>query len=94
MGRRKQRHGCALRPRTAVLKTIVETTGFAEANAQLTLALYLEPDRGVLPKLGEINLRGMEQVIALMGESGTIKAPLPAADLFIDLQYLHAAGVQ
>jgi ABC-type nitrate/sulfonate/bicarbonate transport system substrate-binding protein len=80
--------------RTAVLKTIVETTGFAEANAQLTLALYFEPDRGVLPKLGEINLRGMEQVIALMGESGTIKAPLPAADLFIDLQYLHAAGVQ
>jgi ABC-type nitrate/sulfonate/bicarbonate transport system substrate-binding protein len=80
--------------RTDVLKTIVETTGFAEANAQLTLALYFEPDRGVLPKLGEINLKGMEQVIALMGESGTIKAPLPAADQFIDLQYLHAAGVQ
>ena len=65
--------------RTDVLKTIVETTGFSEANAQLTLALYFEPDRGVLPKLGEINFKGMEQVIALMGESGTIKAPLPAA---------------
>ena len=35
-----------------------------------------------------------EQVIALMGESGTIKAPLPAAYQFVDLQYLHAAGVQ
>jgi ABC-type nitrate/sulfonate/bicarbonate transport system substrate-binding protein len=80
--------------RSNVLKTIVETTGFAEANAKLTLALYLEPDRGVLPKLGEINLTGMEQAIALMGEAGTIKAPLPAAERFVDLQYLHAAGVQ
>src|SRR5262249_47366378 len=78
----------------AVLKTIVETTGFAEANAKLTLALYFEPDRGILPKLGEINLKGMEQVIALMGESETIKAPLPAAERFVDLQYLQAAGVQ
>src|SRR5689334_9203914 len=30
-----------------VLKTIVETTGFAEANAKLTLALYFEPERGI-----------------------------------------------
>jgi len=80
--------------RDQVVATIVETTGFARANAQLTLSLYLEPDRGVLPKAGEINLRGMEQVIALMGESATIKAPLPAAERFVDLQYLHAAGVQ
>jgi ABC-type nitrate/sulfonate/bicarbonate transport system substrate-binding protein len=77
-----------------VLKTIVETTGFAEANAKLTLALYFEPERGILPKLGEINLKGMEQVIALMAEGETIKPPLPAAERFVDLQYLHAAGVQ
>jgi hypothetical protein len=47
-----------------------------------------------LPKSGEINLKGMEQAIALMGESGTLKAPLPAAERFVDLQYLHAAGAQ
>jgi hypothetical protein len=47
-----------------------------------------------LPKLGEINLKGMEQVIALMAEGETIKPPLPAAERFVDLQYLHAAGVQ
>ena len=79
---------------TQPIKTIVETIGFAEANAKLTLALYFEPDRGILPKLGEINLKGMEQVIAMMGESETIKAPLPAPERFVDLQYLHAAGVQ
>src|SRR5499427_8995564 len=63
--------------RDEVLKTIVETTGFAEANAKLTLALYFEPERAVLPRLGEINLTGMQQAIAMLGESGVIKPPLP-----------------
>jgi hypothetical protein len=36
----------------------------------------------------------MEQAIALMGEGGILKAPLPRAERFVDLQYLHAAGVQ
>jgi ABC-type nitrate/sulfonate/bicarbonate transport system substrate-binding protein len=80
--------------RDDVLKTIVDTTGFAEANAKLTLALYFEPERGVLPQLGEINARGMEQAIAMLGESGIIKAPLPSAARFIDTQYLQAAGIQ
>ena len=80
--------------RGEVLKTIVDTTGFSQANAELTLALYFEPDRRVLPKAGEISINGMEQAIALMGESGAIKAPLPAAERFVDLQYLQAAGIQ
>jgi ABC-type nitrate/sulfonate/bicarbonate transport system substrate-binding protein len=80
--------------REQLIRTIVDTTGFAEANARLTLALYFEPDRRVLPKLGEISLGGMEQAIAMMGESGILKAPLPRAERFVDLQYLHAAGVQ
>jgi ABC-type nitrate/sulfonate/bicarbonate transport system substrate-binding protein len=80
--------------RDQLIRTIVDTTGFAEANAKLTLALYFEPDRRVLPELGEINLGGMEQAIALMGEGGILKAPLPRAERFVDLQYLQAAGVQ
>ena len=80
--------------RDQLIRTIVDTTGFAEANAKLTLALYFEPDRRVLPKLGEINLSGMEQAIALMGEGRILKAPLPRAERFVDLQYLQAAGVQ
>src|SRR5207244_11492009 len=80
--------------RSDVIKTIVETTGFAEANAKLTLALYFEPERGVLPKAGEIDLKGMEQAIALMAEGGAINAPLPAAERFVDLQYLRAAGIE
>jgi ABC-type nitrate/sulfonate/bicarbonate transport system substrate-binding protein len=80
--------------RKPVVKTIVETTGSSEAIAAQTLALYFEPERKVLPRQGELSLNGLTQVIAFMGEAGTIKAPLPAAKQFADLQYLQAAGIQ
>ena len=80
--------------RKAVAKTIVETTGSSATIAEQTLALYFEPERKVLPQQGELNLNGLTQVIAFMGEAGTIKAPLPAAKRFVDLQYLEAAGLQ
>lgn len=80
--------------RSSVIKTIVETTGSTEAVAKQTLGLFFEPERGVLPKKAEINLKGLEQVIAFMGEAGNLKPPLPAAERFVDFQYLHAAGVK
>ncbi len=80
--------------RANVVKKIVETHGFAEADVQLTLKLYFEPDRRVLPKAGEISLKGMSQAIAIMGDGGVLKKPLPRADRFVDLQYLGAAGVR
>ena len=80
--------------RNDVLRAIADTTGYGEGNAQLTLALYLEPDRGILPKQGEINVKGIEQVISMMADADTIKEPLPAAEQFVDLHYLKAAGVQ
>jgi len=30
----------------------------------------------------------------MMAEAGTLKAPLPPPERFVDPQYLHAAGVQ
>ena len=79
--------------RAEVVKAIVELTGSSEAIARATLALYFEPDQGVLPKRGEIDRNGLAQVIAFMGEGGVIKPPLPAPERFVDLQYLRAAGV-
>ena len=76
-----------------VLKAIVELTGASDDIARATLALYFEPDRGVLPKAAEIDLQGLAQVIAFMGEGGTITPPLPAPAQFVDLRYLRAAGV-
>jgi len=80
--------------RSDVVRTIVETTGFPEANAKLTLALYFEPERKVLPQRGEIDMKGMATAIEFMGEAGILKPPLPSPERFVDLQYLRAAGVK
>jgi hypothetical protein len=69
-------------------------TGSSEDIARQTLALYFEPERGVLPKQAEINVQGLAQVIAFLGEAGVLKTPLPAPERFVDLRYLKAAGVE
>jgi ABC-type nitrate/sulfonate/bicarbonate transport system substrate-binding protein len=80
--------------RDDVAKAIVELTGSSDDIARATLALYFNPDRGVLPRQAEIDLKGLAQVIAFMGEGGSIKPPLPTPDRFVDLRYLAAAGVR
>jgi ABC-type nitrate/sulfonate/bicarbonate transport system substrate-binding protein len=80
--------------RPEVIKAIVDYTGAPEETARDVMALYFEPDRGVLPRQAELDLKGLGQVIAFMGEGGTLKPPLPAAERFVDLQYLRAAGVE
>jgi ABC-type nitrate/sulfonate/bicarbonate transport system substrate-binding protein len=80
--------------RGAVVRAIVETTGVPAAVAERTLALYAEPGRNVLPRRGEIDLTGIAQVIAFMGESGQLRTPLPGPERFVDLQYLRRAGVR
>jgi ABC-type nitrate/sulfonate/bicarbonate transport system substrate-binding protein len=80
--------------RDAVVKIIAQTTGCTDAIAAQTLDLYFQPRRDVLPQRGEINLNALQQVVALMGGAGLLKPPLPPAQRFVDLQYLHDAGVQ
>jgi ABC-type nitrate/sulfonate/bicarbonate transport system substrate-binding protein len=80
--------------RDEVVQAIVETTGADAAAARAILALYYEPDRGVMPKQGEISMSGMAAVIALLGTAGRISPPLPPAERFVDLRYLQQAGLQ
>jgi ABC-type nitrate/sulfonate/bicarbonate transport system substrate-binding protein len=80
--------------RDRVVRTVMQSTNSSEAIARQALALFFEPERGVLPKRGEIDLKGLAQVIAMLGEAGAIKPPLPPPERFVDLQYLRAAGVQ
>ena len=80
--------------RDEVVNAMVAVTGSSEDIARQTLALYFEPDRGVLPKQGEINIDGLAQVIVFMGDGGMLAQPLPRPERFIDLQYLKAAGVE
>jgi ABC-type nitrate/sulfonate/bicarbonate transport system substrate-binding protein len=80
--------------RDEVVGIVAERTGASASIARATLALYFEPEKGVLPRAAEINLKGLDQVIAFMGETGALKAPLPPATQFVDLQYLRAAGIE
>jgi ABC-type nitrate/sulfonate/bicarbonate transport system substrate-binding protein len=80
------------RNRESVIRTIAETTNCSDVIAAQTLDLLI--DRDVLPKHAEIDLKGLGEVIAIMGEAGTLAAPLPRPDRFVDLQYLRSAGVQ
>src|SRR5262245_66446539 len=49
--------------REEVVRIVVETTGTSEDIARQILALYFEPDRGVVPKQGEIDVKGFGEVI-------------------------------
>jgi ABC-type nitrate/sulfonate/bicarbonate transport system substrate-binding protein len=80
--------------RDDVARLIAETTGASADVARAVLALYYEPDRGIMPKQAELNMAGLTNVIALLADAGEIARPVPAADRFVDLQYLHAAGLQ
>jgi NitT/TauT family transport system substrate-binding protein len=80
--------------RDEVIRAIVEHTGSSVETARAVMALYFQPDKGVMPKQGEISMKGLAQVIEFMREAGTIKPPTPPAAMFVDLQYLRAAGVE
>ena len=80
--------------RDEVVRILSETTDASPDVARQMLAFYYEPDRGVMPRQAEISMPGMTKVIELLEVSGALKAPLPAAERFVDLQYLQAAGLQ
>jgi len=82
------------RNRDEVTGILAETTGAPGEVARQMLAFYYEPDRGVMPSQAEISLPGLAKVIELLGMTGALKPPLPAAERFVDLQYLKAAGLQ
>jgi ABC-type nitrate/sulfonate/bicarbonate transport system substrate-binding protein len=81
--------------RDEVVHILSDSTGFTESSARQVLAFYLdEGDKGIVPKEAELNVKGVEQMIAIMAQAGVIKPPLPAAQRFVDLQYLEAAGIR
>ena len=79
--------------RDDVAAIVAESNGISVAIAAKVLALYFEPERGVLPRQGEIDMAGLAQVIAMMAEAGQISTPQPPPEQFVDRQYLQAVGV-
>lgn len=80
--------------RADVTRAVVELTGTNEQVARAVLALYYDPDRGVMPKQAEINMAGVAKVLAILSDAGQIGKTVPAVDRFVDLQYLQAAQLQ
>jgi ABC-type nitrate/sulfonate/bicarbonate transport system substrate-binding protein len=78
--------------RGPVVNAIVDITGVSPAVAERALELY--SGKKVLPRRGEIDLKGLAQVIAFMAETGQLKSPLPEPQRFVDLRYLKLAGIQ
>jgi len=80
--------------RDEVVAIVQETSRVSGDVAREIFAPYLQPGKNVLPKRGEISLPAVNRVLALMSEVGAIPAPAPAAERFVDLQYLKAAGIE
>jgi NitT/TauT family transport system substrate-binding protein len=77
------------------ITAIVRDTGkIGDDVARQIYAPYLDPDKNVLPRRGELSLPAFNRVLALMGEVGAIPKPAPPAERFVYLQYLKAAGIQ
>ena len=77
-----------------VINIVMESLKISEETARQIFAPYTQPDKNVLPKKGELSLSAFNRVLALMSEAGVIPTPAPAAERFIDLRYLQAAGIQ
>ena len=80
--------------RTVVVAAIVDLTAVSPDVAERVLDLYAQPGRKALPLRGEIDPKGVAQVIAFMADAGQIKPPLPDAERFVDRSYLARAGVR
>jgi ABC-type nitrate/sulfonate/bicarbonate transport system substrate-binding protein len=80
--------------REEVTRIVMETGGVSGPVAAEIFAPYLQPDKNVLPRKGELDLAAFDRVIALMAQVGAIPSPAPGAERFVDLQYAKAAGIQ
>jgi ABC-type nitrate/sulfonate/bicarbonate transport system substrate-binding protein len=80
--------------RDEVIEIVMETGGVPAAVAAGIFAPYLDPDKNVLPRKGELDLAAFNRLIALMAQVGAIPSPAPVAERFVALQYAGAAGIQ
>jgi ABC-type nitrate/sulfonate/bicarbonate transport system substrate-binding protein len=79
--------------REEVVKAAMQQTGQPESRARQMLDYYWDPSHDVLPRQGEIDMNGLQAMIALLGQYGILKSPLPAPQRFVDMRYLKEAGV-
>jgi ABC-type nitrate/sulfonate/bicarbonate transport system substrate-binding protein len=79
--------------RDEITTMIKESAKVSDDVAREIFAPYLDPAKNVLPRRGELSFAAFNRVLALMSEVGAIPAPPLAAEKFVDLNYLQAAGI-
>jgi ABC-type nitrate/sulfonate/bicarbonate transport system substrate-binding protein len=77
-----------------VVKAAMEITHQGESRAREMLSYFWDARNEVLPKQGEIDMTGVKTTIALFGQYGILKAPLPPPERYVDLRYAQMAGIQ
>ena len=77
-----------------VLNIVKESLKISDDTARQIFRPYTEPDKNVLPRQGELDIKAFDRVLSLMGEAGVIPTPVAPATRFVDLQYLKAAAIQ
>jgi len=80
--------------RAEVTSVVKDSLKISEEVATEIFAPYLEPEKNVLPRRGELSVQAINQVLVLMAEAGVVPTLVPPAERFVDLQYLRAAGIR
>jgi ABC-type nitrate/sulfonate/bicarbonate transport system substrate-binding protein len=77
-----------------VVKAATEITHQPENRVREMLSYVSDAKNEVLPKQGEIDIAAVKATIALFGQYGILKTPLPPPEHFVDLRYAQMAGIQ
>ncbi len=77
-----------------VTSIVKESLKVSDEIARQLLAPYAEPNKNVLLKRGELDLKAFDRVLKLMGEVSAIPTPVAPPERFVDLGYLKAAWIQ
>ena len=78
--------------RDAVIKITADYMKETDAHARDMVGYILDPKNRVLPKSPVMDMNAVKAAIALMGEEGALKGPLPAPERFIDISYAKDAA--
>ncbi len=75
-----------------VVKITMEFMKEPENRSREMLAAIWEPKNRVLPQRAAVDMDSVKSAIALLGEYGILKQPLPAPERFVDTAYAEAAS--
>jgi ABC-type nitrate/sulfonate/bicarbonate transport system substrate-binding protein len=77
-----------------VVKAAIEVTHQPESRAREMLSYFWDAKNDVLPMQGEIDVNAVKSTIALFGQYGILRTPLPPPERYVDVRYGRMAGIQ